>query len=281
MSNNNNDNGNDSQKSSINSIIKLNIGGWKYCTSRSTLFSNQPNFFTRLIENDENGRVPCLRDEDGYIFVDRNGRIFEIVLDYLRTGIAYFQESTINSSSSNLTSSNKYSQKEYGNYSGYSKEQIKSEFDFYQIQLSSPNFISQSKWLTKWKKEAQEWAVEINPFVTEYMLVTSEGSHMTEGYLSIVDQIINKHQQWVLTNIVKYLPEEGVVVKDGQYVRFDGGQRQEICSDPLPISAVYTISSDEGNVIQYNYVWWHFAIQYLSGSFNGKVKIELQGEGMI
>lgn len=30
---------------------------------------------------------PVLKDEDGFIFIDRNGSCFEPILDYLRTGI--------------------------------------------------------------------------------------------------------------------------------------------------------------------------------------------------
>ena len=37
-----------------------------------------PNLLTKIIENDQSGRFPAMRDEDGHIFIDRNGRIFEV-----------------------------------------------------------------------------------------------------------------------------------------------------------------------------------------------------------
>jgi BTB/POZ domain len=44
------------------------------------------NMLVRLIENDKSGRVPSLRDEEGYIFIDRSSRLFQRVLEFLQTG---------------------------------------------------------------------------------------------------------------------------------------------------------------------------------------------------
>lgn len=65
-------------------IIKLDIGGYRYVTSKSTLFSKGENLFYGLL----GGRLESNISEDGYIFIDRNGRYFEPILDYLRTGIS-------------------------------------------------------------------------------------------------------------------------------------------------------------------------------------------------
>ena len=35
------------------------------------------------------GQVPSYRTEEGYYFIDRNGKYFEPILDYLRTGVLY------------------------------------------------------------------------------------------------------------------------------------------------------------------------------------------------
>jgi len=65
-------------------MIKLNIGGYRYCTSKSTLLSTKvDNFFHRLLSGD----VPSEKDESGHYFIDRNGALFEPILDFLRTGI--------------------------------------------------------------------------------------------------------------------------------------------------------------------------------------------------
>ncbi len=69
-----------------NDIVKLNVGGWKYDTTRSTLgVGSTCNFFTRMLDDDDTGRIPCERDEEGRIFIDRDGRTFEGVLNYMRS----------------------------------------------------------------------------------------------------------------------------------------------------------------------------------------------------
>ena len=62
-------------------VVKLNIGGHKYITSASTLVK-EDNFFAGLLS----GRFPSPKVGDQYYFIDRNGRYFEPILDYLRTG---------------------------------------------------------------------------------------------------------------------------------------------------------------------------------------------------
>lgn len=63
-------------------IVRLNIGGVRYCTTACTLVSRGESFFTGLLS----GKMGISRDNDGCIFIDRNGRFFEPLLDFLRTG---------------------------------------------------------------------------------------------------------------------------------------------------------------------------------------------------
>jgi len=63
-------------------IIKLNIGGYKYETTKSTLTSHGPSFFTLLLS----GNIPSTQDDKGYYFIDRDGKYFEPILEFLRTG---------------------------------------------------------------------------------------------------------------------------------------------------------------------------------------------------
>lgn len=102
-----------------NELVRLNIGGHRYLTTSHTLVSAWPalpcsaslspsaraaggtNFFSGLLS----GQIPSLRvrcgdvcprarvdrelrpqDDDGYYFVDRDGRLFGVLLDFLRTG---------------------------------------------------------------------------------------------------------------------------------------------------------------------------------------------------
>jgi hypothetical protein len=50
-----------------NGIVKLNIGGYKYETTKETLCSKGENYFSALLR----GRIPTTTDEDGYIFVGK------------------------------------------------------------------------------------------------------------------------------------------------------------------------------------------------------------------
>jgi len=63
-------------------IVKLNIGGTKFTTSKTTLINMGDNFFSRLVQ----GTISSYVDEEGYYFVDRNGDLFGPILDFLRTG---------------------------------------------------------------------------------------------------------------------------------------------------------------------------------------------------
>jgi len=64
------------------SIIKLNIGGIKYITTKGTLVNGNIGFFVSLLSGDFAAPV----DEKGYYFIDRDGKYFEPILEYLRTG---------------------------------------------------------------------------------------------------------------------------------------------------------------------------------------------------
>ncbi|RNA21503.1 BTB POZ domain-containing KCTD3 [Brachionus plicatilis] len=62
-------------------IINLNVGGQKFSTSRQTLCSVPDSFFSSLMS----GRIPSCRDEQGYIFIDRDPKYFCLILNFLRT----------------------------------------------------------------------------------------------------------------------------------------------------------------------------------------------------
>lgn len=68
-------------------MVKLNIGGHKYLTSRDTLFDGWSGdgcaFFKALLD----GRFEAKLVNGDYLFIDRKGRYFEPILDYLRTGV--------------------------------------------------------------------------------------------------------------------------------------------------------------------------------------------------
>jgi hypothetical protein len=62
-------------------IVKLNVGGRRFTTSRQTLTWVQDSFFSSLLS----GRIPSLKDEAGAIFVDRDPDVFVPILHFLRS----------------------------------------------------------------------------------------------------------------------------------------------------------------------------------------------------
>ncbi|XP_035891426.1 SH3KBP1-binding protein 1 isoform X3 [Anopheles stephensi] len=65
----------------VGDIVNLNVGGTRFSTSRQTLTWVPDTFFTSLL----NGRISSLRDETDAIFIDRDPKLFSLVLNYLRT----------------------------------------------------------------------------------------------------------------------------------------------------------------------------------------------------
>jgi len=62
-------------------FVYLNIGGYKYVTTHETLCKSS-NYFSGLL----NGQFQAVkRDKDGYIFINRPGKYFEPILEYLLT----------------------------------------------------------------------------------------------------------------------------------------------------------------------------------------------------
>ncbi|KAL1513051.1 hypothetical protein ABEB36_002530 [Hypothenemus hampei] len=65
----------------LGDILHLNVGGKRFTTSKQTLTLIPDTFFTALL----NGRISSLNDERGCIFIDRDPKVFSVILNYLRT----------------------------------------------------------------------------------------------------------------------------------------------------------------------------------------------------
>lgn len=57
-------------------IVRLNVGGHMYTTTKTTLSSQHSIALMNILKN-------C--DREGNVFIDRNGRMFEYILEFLRT----------------------------------------------------------------------------------------------------------------------------------------------------------------------------------------------------
>ncbi|CAH1232506.1 KCTD21 [Branchiostoma lanceolatum] len=63
------------------SVVSLNVGGHIYTTARSTLIRYPDSMLGAMFGGD----LGTLQDDQGRYFIDRNGRLFEHVLNFLRT----------------------------------------------------------------------------------------------------------------------------------------------------------------------------------------------------
>ena len=69
-------------------VINLNIGGHKLTTSLQTLQSDPSSMLGIMFS----GRHPIIKQDDGSIFIDRDGRHFHIILNYLRGTISSIEQ---------------------------------------------------------------------------------------------------------------------------------------------------------------------------------------------
>ncbi|GAV82777.1 Pentapeptide domain-containing protein/K_tetra domain-containing protein/Pentapeptide_4 domain-containing protein [Cephalotus follicularis] len=67
------------------SLIRLNIGGKKFCTTIDTLTQREPDSMLAAMFS---GRHTLCQDSDnGYVFLDRDGKHFRHILNWLRDGV--------------------------------------------------------------------------------------------------------------------------------------------------------------------------------------------------
>lgn len=71
-------------RAAANRRVCLNVGGTRYETTVATLAKYEDSYFGALFS----GRFELKTEDDGAIFLDRNGGLFGMILEFLRTGIA-------------------------------------------------------------------------------------------------------------------------------------------------------------------------------------------------
>jgi len=65
----------------MSGIVKLNIGGFKFCSTTATLTKYPNTFFSGMLC----GQLSTTKDEEGAFFIDRDGQFFSPILTWLRT----------------------------------------------------------------------------------------------------------------------------------------------------------------------------------------------------
>ena len=94
-------------------IVTLNVGGKKFTTSLQTLRAEPESMLGVMFS----GRHPCRKQDDGSIFIDRDGTHFRIILNYLRGSITSIQQLP----DDNITLSDLSSESQYYQLTGLRK----------------------------------------------------------------------------------------------------------------------------------------------------------------
>ncbi|CAJ0959825.1 unnamed protein product, partial [Mesorhabditis belari] len=69
----------------MDDVIRLNVGGTSFCTTRSTLLRDPACLFAKILET-EDDVASIVHLDDGSIFIDRDGAMFVHILQYMRSG---------------------------------------------------------------------------------------------------------------------------------------------------------------------------------------------------
>jgi hypothetical protein len=68
--------------SQIPSFVTFNVAGQRFTTSRDTLLKEPSSRLALLVRN----VLPSIKDDSGAIFLDRDSKHFQLLLNYLRDG---------------------------------------------------------------------------------------------------------------------------------------------------------------------------------------------------
>ncbi|XP_054454896.1 BTB/POZ domain-containing protein KCTD21-like [Anoplopoma fimbria] len=70
-----------SNRTSLRDPVSLNVGGEIYTTTLDTLTRCRDSMLGAMFS----GQIPALRDNGGNVFIDRDGKVFRYILNYLRS----------------------------------------------------------------------------------------------------------------------------------------------------------------------------------------------------
>jgi hypothetical protein len=78
------------------SLIELNVGGYYFTTTKTTLCRYDDSMLSLMVS----GNYPTQKDSSGRLFIDRDGRLFSHILNYLRNNKLTISEFTDDSETS-------------------------------------------------------------------------------------------------------------------------------------------------------------------------------------
>jgi len=62
-------------------FIRLNVGGYEYSATKSTLCADPESMLAKMF----GGEIPSSKDENGRVIIDRDGEMFQYILNFLRS----------------------------------------------------------------------------------------------------------------------------------------------------------------------------------------------------
>jgi len=64
------------------SFVTFNVAGYRFTTTKDTLLKEPASRLALLVR----GVLPCIKDDTGAFFQDRDAKYFQLLLNYLRDG---------------------------------------------------------------------------------------------------------------------------------------------------------------------------------------------------
>eukprot|EP01080_Neovahlkampfia_damariscottae_P009736 gene9736-2063_t len=191
-------------------IVKLNIGNVKYVTTYETLSCAGENYLTSLYQSK---LIPVL-DHDDFIFIDRDGKYFEPILEYLRSSVKEFltlkqrnsflldkEEDQVKHSLSNIVSFT----------DDLSLIKLNKEIDFYCINMPKfyrkhiEFFYNKSQIISGESLESiEELDLGIKEQITTKTIsrISKKSRVWTVGYNDVLDTLIN--DGWKIENVTNF-----------------------------------------------------------------------------
>lgn len=78
---NSQDDNSNSNRNALQDPVSLNVGGEVYTTTLDTLTRCRDSMLGAMFT----GQIPVLKDNRGNVFIDRDGKVFRYILNYLRS----------------------------------------------------------------------------------------------------------------------------------------------------------------------------------------------------
>jgi hypothetical protein len=176
-------------------IIRLNVGGTRYDVSRDTLERCEGSMLASLISKHwKEGNA----DDSEPIFIDRNGRLFEYVLDYLRSSKVYLPSCT-------------------------RREAVKAEFEFYGIDVDmskvTENFgIEHAHSLTAKIQAAQKCLEELRAKQLSIQIAALAEHHVMKHNSPTAVRVYLSYDEFHLAGSYLEFVQEGLLDRGMEYV---------------------------------------------------------------